>query len=81
MSTDTGDNAFPTEFQVNSSGDVISYAAPGMTLLDHFAGLAMQGELASQTPEREWTSPVKLVMYAYQVAEAMIAEKRRRETL
>jgi hypothetical protein len=28
-----------------------NYGAPGMTLRDHFAGLAMQGHWASQTEE------------------------------
>lgn len=52
----------------------------GMTLLDHFAGLAMQGELAAQSEEDgQWTDFRLLARHCYNIAADMIEEKRRRE--
>ena len=44
----------------------------GMDLRDWFAGLAMQGELASQDSENHWDSCNVLAHYAYSVADAMM---------
>jgi hypothetical protein len=44
----------------------------GMTLRDYFAAKAMQGELASQSPENEYTNLDALAALSYRVADAMI---------
>lgn len=61
MTKDTGGSAFP---------QAVATLAPGMTLRDHFAGLAMQ---AFMTREAKFSSD--LMMYAgaaYDVADAML---------
>lgn len=58
--------AFPTKQPLSS--DFL-----GLTMLDHFAGLAMQGMLAAS--ENYQTS--ELAEYAYQVADAMLKERER----
>ena len=47
----------------------------GMTLRDHFAGLAMQGICAS-APNVEWTDAL-ISKEAYRMADAMIAEREK----
>lgn len=49
----------------------------GITHRDWLAGLAMQGELASQSPSSEWHKPNKLVKRVYMFADAMIAESNK----
>lgn len=53
----------------------------GKTLLDHFAGLAMQSQLAGiwsgEEPHR-W-APENIAENAYSIAAAMVAEKERIE--
>lgn len=54
---------------------------PGMTLLDHFAGQALAGDLASQSEhtgfyESESASSA-LASRCYRIAAAMVAERRR----
>lgn len=49
----------------------------GITRRDWLAGLAMQGELASQSPSSEWHKPNKLVKRVYMFADAMIAESNK----
>ena len=44
----------------------------GMDLRDWFAGLAMQGELASQDPDKDWDDCDRLAQYAYCLANAMM---------
>lgn len=54
----------------------------GKTVLDHFAGLAMQGQLAGMwTGElsHRW-SPENIAKEAYSIASAMVAEKERIES-
>lgn len=57
-----------------------NYSTPGMTLLDYFAGQVVGSAyvdfLATTNPKHAET---RIAKQAYQVAEAMIAEKRRRE--
>ena len=48
----------------------------GMSLRDHFAGLAMQGDIAATAPG-ENIRIVDLVEWAYRVADAMIAERSK----
>ena len=47
-------------------------------LLDMWAGMAMQGELACQREDYEWSSLQNLARNSWDVAEAMLAEKKRR---
>lgn len=74
MKTDTGGEVYP-------SGELAGYEPSfGMTLLDHFAGLAMQALVTSDNwgpkdYDRETADR------AYGIAAAMVAEKRRREAL
>ena len=63
--TNTGGPAFPI-----GSGDMRD--PTGMTLRDYFAAKAMQGELASQSPENEYTNLDALAALSYRVADAMI---------
>jgi len=82
--TDTGGPAFPSEGEGHGDSN---YWDMGMTLLDYFAGQAMQGELASQefAPDggyyyaNDKSNRYNLAEKCYNIAEAMIAEKRRRE--
>ncbi len=48
----------------------------GMTLLDYFAGQALEGLLAGGN-ETNWKDTGR-VRYAYGVAEAMLAERQKR---
>ena len=48
----------------------------GMSLRDYFATKAMQGELASQSEDYEWSSTAKLAAYAYEVADAMMEARK-----
>lgn len=83
MSNDTGGAAYPVSWAANGAVNI----KLGMTLLDHFAGQAMEGDWASQSegtgeivddmPEDYWAERAKLY---YRQAAAMLAEKRRRET-
>ena len=45
----------------------------GMTLRDHFAGLAMQGMLASETVD----AVEEFARVAYRLADAMLAEREK----
>ena len=63
---DDGGPAYPF---MDSEG----YNAYGMTLLDHFAGLVISSAYNAEPTYK------KIAKEAYDVAEAMIAEKRRRE--
>ena len=49
---------------------------PDQRLLDHFAGLAMQAILS--TPDATHLSDKNLAADAYSVAEAMMAERKKR---
>lgn len=89
--SDTGGSAFPSElakdWRSTESGHQAYELFGGMTLLDYFAGQAMQailsssvGELAEAHHKGELENPTKFIAEtAYDQAEAMIAEKRRRE--
>lgn len=77
MTVDTGGNAFPTEDVVHKNPENEQhFCFPGMTLLDYFAGQI----LAACTPDNIIEKKLGvLAANAYMVAQAMIAEKRRRE--
>jgi hypothetical protein len=68
--------AFPT----NGSNYERDYSAPGMTLRDYFAGLAMQGLIASPRPpgharENQNYYADEYAVLAYSVADAMLAAR------
>jgi hypothetical protein len=64
--------AFPHTYDKIVDGHVATNTNYGMDLRDWFAGLAMQGELASQDSENHWDSCNVLAHYAYSVADAMM---------
>lgn len=55
--------------------NVLKLRSHGMTLLDHFAGLAMQGQIAHS----DMFIYDDVAERAYYIAEAMLREKQRRE--
>ena len=70
--TDTNElQAFPLAYHLSQS------ILPGMTLRDYFAAKAMQGELASQSPENEYTNLDALAVLAYRVADAMLKARAK----
>ncbi len=67
--TDTGGNAYPNE----------RFGEHGMTLLDWFAGQALAGILSIENAyENDGES--EIAQWAYDHAEAMIEQKRKRES-
>ncbi len=81
MIQDTGGPAFPYGREWNRDRSEISrWEENGMTMLDYFAGLAMQAFLHHISPSNSLCGDGALARTAYTVAEAMIAEKRRRES-
>ena len=54
--------AFPSQYSL------------GLTKLEWFAGMAMQGELARQGNDLEWTQADELAKWSFKIAEAMIDE-------
>ena len=81
----TGGPAFPSDVAVGPSGDVYASGeysgSPGMTLLDYFAAAAMtaywSADLRQEPDMRAHESHVAAIAYA--IADAMLAEKARRE--
>ena len=75
MDDKTGGTAFPTSTWDNEFDKVVDQTK-GMTLLDYFAAKAMQGLLANP----EWRSlPVAdAAAWAYEQADAMLAEREKR---
>lgn len=75
-----GGPAFPTTMQHDLNGEAMTVPQPGMSLRDHFAGLAMQGWLASfergerhpiTTGNASWVASV-----SYQMADAMLEARK-----
>lgn len=66
-----GGPAFPTTFQDWNEG------LGGMTLRDYFAAKALTAAMTGAPNDRSTAKSVS--DYAYHVAEAMLAEKKRRE--
>jgi hypothetical protein len=67
--------AFPVGCNTNPDCD-----AAGMTLRDWFAGMALQGMIASPrlshlADNTPCTTPPRLAAFAYELAEAMLAER------
>lgn len=81
---DTGGPAFPRPASIDptqgslTDGDRVLDEQDGMTLRDHFAGLAMNGELASQDEDNQWPRDRfdKLAEYAYAMADAMLRARK-----
>lgn len=79
--TDTGGCALPApessmaySHQLDQYIETTFQVEPGMTLLDHFAGLAMQAHISRISADDK-----TIAEWAYDNAAAMVAEKRRRE--
>ncbi len=75
MINETDESAFPT-VQANNPFSSVHTASSGMSLRDWFAGLAMQGLLASETEESTSTYPGLSVM-AYLQADAMMEARKK----
>lgn len=75
MATNQNDGgpAFPTKATENFGFDSL-----GMSLLDWFAGQALEGYIAWSPSDAYQGSPKDSAAFAYTMAEAMIAEKQRR---
>ena len=76
----TGGYAFPAIGESNTPGGTRYVFNEGMTMLDHFAGLAMQGLLARdsyKTIKEVTIDPVGIANDAWIYAAAMIAERNR----
>jgi len=71
---DTGGPAFPVPPEQSYAVD-----DTGMTLLDYFAGRAMQTVLQCHFKHNDEPNFGNVARWAYVQAEAMIAEKRRHE--
>lgn len=80
MSDKTGGHACPTQsWEYDGQGNVLQYQEHGMTLLDHFAGLAMQGYISSiGVTATHAPTDTDIARYSYDQAEAMLAERNRR---
>lgn len=79
---DTGGYAFPAPQVKNEYGGIIQEPAPGMTLRDWFAGMALHGWLATYGPDQvhPMTSENGLAVVskqAYAVADAMLKERSK----
>lgn len=77
---DDGGPAFPHPINKHAAGFQYK-VVDGMSLLDHFAGQALAGDLASQSEhtgfyESESASSA-LASRCYRIAAAMLAERRR----
>ncbi len=70
----TGGYAFPAIRESNTPGGTRYVFNEGMTMLDHFAGLAMQGLVSHNGMEFCWD---EYAAEAYAIASAMIAERNR----
>lgn len=78
MTHDNGGPAYPAQGTDMSGHGMIGHI-PGQSLLDHFAGLAMQAIVSQEVPREAIENGDSIANVAYSVAADMIAEKRRRE--
>lgn len=84
MAVDTGGSAAPGATQWRDGDTFGTYPVEGMTLLDHFAGIAFHSILTDPTALRGVSSDKyapKVAQASYILARAMIEEKRRLEGL
>jgi hypothetical protein len=70
-----GGPAFPHEFKAQTATGIWSDRAPGMTLLDYFAGQAMQGVIMGPGCPG---NAAEVSRIAYDFAQCMLAERERR---
>lgn len=80
MSRDTGGAAFPCmPPQDTAAGSAVGYPHPegGMSLRDYFAARAMNGLLAQSVGTAYGSDPVLAAEYAYEMADAMLAERAK----
>lgn len=68
-----GGSAFPTTMQHDLNGEAMTVPQPGMSLRDHFAGLAMQGILSDPNID---ITPERLAELAYLAADAMLEARK-----
>jgi hypothetical protein len=64
--------AFP--FPSFNGPNAVEWGSPGMTLREYYAGLAMQGLLASETLDYHASSSESLARHAVSKADALLAE-------
>ena len=70
MITTNGGPAFPVAFPDSDRDN--HYVAYGMTLRDHFAGLAMQAMLNEDPDYHQVHEFIDLAYFSYQAADAML---------
>ena len=76
-----GGPAFPRDTKWILDGSVSQSGSKGMSLRDWFAGMALQGLLAGNTGEYSSESYARnSSAHAYQVADAMLAARERKES-
>ena len=51
----------------------------GLSQRDYFAAMALQGSLAAETENTAFSSHAKAAAYAFDLADAMIAEQKKRQ--
>ena len=68
--------AYPTQsYEYDGQGNVLHWQHEGMTLLDHFAGLAMQACLA----RGDDSNRPGIAEWSYSMAEAILKERAKYE--
>lgn len=79
-----GGPAFPANSLIKSDGlpggygQVVESASQGMTLRDYFAAKAMHAFISSKPQDNGFEADKNFaIKYAYQVADAMIAERNK----
>lgn len=81
MAINDGGPAFPaTTVHVLADGQVMRFEGPGMSLRDWFAGMALQGMIASHgTAHSAWdtVAPDANASLAYTIANAMLREREQ----
>lgn len=82
MNKNDGGPAFPIPYATDMDGYVYAPRADGMSLRDWFAGMALQGILASFPPDANFATQAAkdaLAADSYDLADAMIAERKKDE--
>lgn len=78
---DNGGPAFPSSEVNDHNGDIVTYADPGMTVRDWFAGKAVQGMLAGALADGSafdaQKDPEIFAHMAGLMADAMLAERAK----
>lgn len=67
-----GGHAFPNVYHLRTGEEI---SPPGMTLRDYFAGRALTGLFAFDSFGQKLSAPETFARYAYQMADAMLAER------